>query len=377
MKSLVLAGGGHAHAQVLKAIGDARDPSVSVTLVTPVERQVYSGMLPGFVAGHYGLAECGIDLMALARHARAYVVRSSVALVNPAMQELICANGETVPYDVLSLNVGSRPFVGSAKGVDEHAVAVRPLERFAEGWERTLARARERRMNAVSVVGGGAAGIELAFAMDFRLRKEAGDRAPHVRVLTDARALVPEYGPAVRGRLLRRARARNIGIHPESRVAEVGPGFVRMGDAIEFATDATFWVAGAAAPEFIRDSGFRTDERGFLAVNDFMQSVSHPEVFGAGDCATSLGNPRPKAGVFAVRSGPALAANLFAALHGGPLERHVSSRRFLALISCGGRHAVGVYGPISFEGGWAWHWKDRIDRRFVARYSPEALGPPR
>ena len=377
MKSLVLVGGGHAHVHVLKAIGDALDPTVSVTLVTPVERQVYSGMVPGFVAGHYGLAECGVDLIALARRARAFVVRSSVALVSTAAQEIICTDGRTVPYDVLSLDVGSRPQVGNAKGVAEHAVAVRPLESFVEGWERVLARARERRMNAVSVVGGGAAGIELAFAMDFRLRKEAGDRAPHVRVLTDARSIVPEYGTAVRGRLLRLAQARNIGIHHDSRVAEVGAGFLRVGESIEFATDATFWVGGAAAHEFIRDSGLATDERGFLVVNDFMQSASHPEVFGAGDCATNPQNPRPKAGVYAVRAGPALAVNLFAALHGGLLERHVSSRRFLALVSCGGRYAVGVWGPLSFEGRWVWRWKDRIDRGFVAKYAPEALGPAR
>ena len=70
MRRLVLLGGGHAHVHVLKAIGDALDPTVSVTLVTPVERQVYSGMLPGFLAGHYALEDCGIDLIPLAARAR-------------------------------------------------------------------------------------------------------------------------------------------------------------------------------------------------------------------------------------------------------------------------------------------------------------------
>ena len=377
MKRLVLVGGGHAHVHVLKAIGDALDPGVSVTLVTPVDRPLYSGMLPGYVAGHYGLDECGIDLMALAQRARALVVRSSASLVNPSMREVICANGEVVPYDVLTLDVGSRAFTGNVQGVAEHAVAVRPLERFVEGWERVLARVRAGGAGAVSVVGGGAAGIELAFAMDYRFQQGARRRRPararpHRRGHRDAGRT-----RRVRGRLARLARERNIGIHPGCHVTEVAPEFVRLKDNIEFATDATFWVAGAAAHEFIRDSGFRTDERGFLAVNDFMQSVSHPEVFGAGDCATNLENPRPKAGVFAVRAGPALAANLLAALRGGPLQRHVTPRRFLALISCGNRYAVGTCGPLSFEGDWVWRWKDRIDRRFLARYAPEALAPSR
>ena len=371
MKRLVLLGGGHAHVHVLKAIGEALDPGVSVTLVTPVDRQVYSGMLPGYVAGHYALDACAIALAPLAHRARALVVRSAATLVNPSMREVICANGEIVPYDVLSIDVGSRVHVGSAQGVAEHAIAVRPLERFVAGWDRVLAQARAGGLNAVSIVGGGAAGIELAFAMEQRFRGELGAAAPHVRVLTDASVLLPEYAAAVRARLLRQAQRRGIGMHAGSPVAEVGPGFLRLKDHITFASDAAFWVAGAAAHGFLRESGLRTDERGFLAVNDFQQSVSHPEVFGSGDCATNLDNPRPKAGVFAVRAGPALAANLMAALHGGPLARHVSPRRFLALVSCGARYAVGVYGPLSFEGGWVWRWKDRIDRGFIARYAPE------
>ena len=293
------------------------------------------------------------------------------------MREVICANGEILPYDVLSIDVGARAFTGAAAGVEEHAVAVRPLERFVEGWEGVLARVRSGGMNAVSIVGGGAAGVELAFAMAHRFEVEAGSGAPHVRILTDARTVVPEYSDSVRARLVALARERNIGMHVESPVALIGADHLRLKDRIEFATDATFWVTGAAAPGFIRDSALKTDEQGFLAVNDFLQSQSHPEIFGAGDCATNLHNPRSKAGVFAVRAGPALAANLFAALHGGLLDRHVSSRRFLALISCGGRYAVGVYGPISFEGRWVWHWKDRIDRRFVAAYAPQALPPTR
>jgi selenide,water dikinase len=362
---------------VLKTIGDALDPTVSVTLVTPVDRQVYSGMLPGFVAGHYALEDCAIDLRPLAERARALVVRSAALLVNPSMQEVICANGEVVPYDVLSIDVGSRSFTGDAKGVGGHALPVRPLEVFVEGWERVLARARRDGVRSVSVVGGGAAGLELAFAIEHRLRRVGGSAPPHVRVITDARTVVPEYPAAARGRLLRYAAARNVGIHAGAPVTEVGPGFVRLRDAIEFATDATFWIAGAAAPALVRQSGLQADDRGFLAVNDFMQSLSHPGIFGAGDCATNLANPRPKAGVFAVRAGPALAANLLAALKGGPLERFVPSPRFLALVSCGARYAVGVYGRASFEGRWVWRWKDRIDRGFVARYSAGALAPPR
>jgi selenide,water dikinase len=368
VKRLVLMGGGHAHVHVLQALGTTPDPGLSVTLISPVAVQVYSGMLPGYVAGHYDLDECGIDLGPLAQRARARVVPSAGVRVDPAKREVTCANGEVVPYDLLSIDIGSQAHVGDAVGVQQHATPVRPLERFVLGWEDFLSRAQRGGTGSVTVVGGGAAGLEIAFAMDHRLRTLLGPAAPHVRVLADTPVVLAEYGEGARLRIRRLAVRRNIGLHPSSRVAQVGADFVRLRDNIEFRSDATFWVAGAAAHPMFRESGLRTDDRGFLLVNDFLQSVSHPEVFGAGDCASSLDNPRPKAGVFAVRAGPALVANLRAALAGEPLRRHVTGRRFLALLACGDKRAIGIYGPLVFGGRWAWYWKDRIDRRFLARY---------
>jgi pyridine nucleotide-disulfide oxidoreductase family protein len=369
VRRLVLLGGGHAHVHVLKSLAGSRDADVAVALVTPVATQVYSGMLPGYVAGHYALAECGIDLVALAHRARAIVLASAAVRIDADRREVLLANGEVVPYDVLSINVGSQPVIDGVRGVAEHAIAVRPLERFVEGWERVLSLGRSGALGALTVVGGGAAGVELAFAMAHRFRAEALAAPPHVRILTDAASILQEQPWLVRERFAWMARRRGIGVHELSRVAEVGAGYVRLSERLTFASDATFWVAGAAAPAFLRKSGVQTDARGFLAVNDFLQSVSHPEVFGAGDCATNLAHPRRKAGVFAVRAGPALAANLRAALAGSPLRRHVTRQRFLALLSCGERYAVGVYGPFFFEGRWVWRWKDRIDRGFLARYA--------
>lgn len=368
MKRLVLLGGGHAHVHVLRALGEAPDPAVSVTLVSPVATQIYSGMLPGFIAGHYDLDECGIDLGPLASRAGALVVPSSAVKVDPSRREVTCANGEVVAYDLLSIDVGSATFVGEAVGVGTHATPVRPHERFVLAWDELAGRASRDGIGSVTVVGGGAAGLEIAFAMDHRLRTLRGADAPHVRVLADTPVVLAEQGDAVRARIQHLAAKRNIGLHPSSRVAEVGTGFVRLRDNIEFRSDATFWATGAAAHPFLRESGLRTDERGFLLVNDFLQSLSHPEVFGAGDCATSLENPRPKAGVFAVRAGPALVHNLRAALAGQPLREHVTRKRFLALLACGDKRAIGVYGPLVFGGRWVWHWKDRIDRGFIARY---------
>jgi selenide,water dikinase len=218
------------------------------------------------------------------------------------------------------------------------------------------------------VVGGGAAGVELALAMNHRFRRDLFEVAPHVRVVTDRGTIVPELAPGARARLRGCMRASGVEAQVGSAVAEVGDGYVRLESGLQFATDAVFWAGGVTAPAWLRDSGFATDASGFLLTNDLLQSPSHPNVFGAGDCVNELGHPLPKAGVFAVRAAPTLAANLMAALAGRPLQAHLPSKRYLSLVSTGGRHAVASWDGASWSGGWVWRWKDRIDRRFIDRY---------
>ena len=366
MKRLVMLGGGHAHIEVLRDLAQNPDGSVHAILVTPFARLVYTGMLPGHIAGHYALDECTIDLAALAKAARAELRLTRASLVSPDARKVALADGTGVDYDVLSIDAGSQPLVGNARGVEQHAYVVRPLERLLQGWNEIYARAVRGRINAITIVGGGAAGIELALAMNHRLHSTLEGPHPKVRLISDAAGVGLPGG--ARRRLQRRLRRGHIDSHVGSAVAEVGPGFVRLESGNEFVTEATFWVTGAGAPPWIGESGLATDERGFLLVNDFLQSASHPNVFGAGDCVTNPAQPRPRAGVFAVRAAPILAANLRAAMKGGALARFKPPRRFLALIGAGDRSAVGVWNGLSWQGRWAWRWKERIDRRFVAKY---------
>jgi selenide,water dikinase len=369
----VLLGGGHAHIEVLRELAAMPVPGAEITLVTPSQRFIYTGMVPGVIAGHYTLPECSIDLRELTRRANVELLLTSASLVSPDAGKVACADGTVLPYDVLSLDVGAYPAIGDAKGVERHAVLLRPLERALVGWQGVFARAAAGKLNAVTVVGGGAAGIEIALAMRHRFDVALNDHeVPHVRLVSDAAGV----GIAKEAAQLLIARMRRAGVasHVGVPVREVGEGFVRLEGGIEFATDAVFWATGAAAHEWIRHSGLSTDSRGFLLVNTHMQSVRHANVFGVGDCATVEGYAMPKAGVFAVRAAPILAANLRAAMVGGPLTPNIPRPRYLALVSTGRKHAVGTWGPLAWQGRWAWHWKDRIDRRYVERYRPPAAG---
>lgn len=368
MKRLVLLGGGHAHVEVLRILAERPIDGVEITVVTPYSRLVYTAMVPGVIAGHYALADSAIDIAALARAANATLLLTTASLVRPNEREVACSDATILPYDALSLDVGSRPVIGGAEGVERNAVLMRPMESLVRGWVDVRARARAGKVSSITIVGAGAGGVELALAMDHGLRREMKGDAPHVRIIADTPVMLPEFHAEARARLRKRLARRNIGVHVSSTVKEVGERAVRLQSGIEFASDATFWATGSGAHEWIRESGFATDERGFLLTNDFLQSVTYREVFGVGDCATQEHRLLPKAGVFAVRAAPQLAANLRAALSDAPLERHVTSPSYLALVSTGGKHAVGVWNGWSWQGYWAWRWKDFIDRGFVERY---------
>ncbi|MEO7741925.1 MAG: FAD-dependent oxidoreductase [Usitatibacter sp.] len=368
MKRLVLLGGGHAHVEVLRTLALLPHPRWEVTLVSPTPSLTYSGMVPGHVAGHYKLGDCIVDLEKLCERAHANLLLTSATLVSPGADEVICADATVLRYEVLSVNVGGVPYTGAAQGVGRHAFVLRPLENAIAAWNDVRVRANDGRMSVVTVVGSGPAAIELALAMDYRFRRDLHEAAPHVRVLGDAPVLAPSLPGRARAALQGRMRLAGVEAHVDSLVAEVGPDYLRLKSGLEFATDAVFWVTGVAAPAWIRQSGFATDDRSFMLVNDSLQSLSHPGVFGAGDCVNQLGHSLPKAGVFAVRSGPVLAANLMAALEGGPLTPHVPKARHLAIVSAGDKYAVAAWGGFSASGEWVWRWKDRIDRRFIARY---------
>jgi len=365
MKRLLLLGGGHGHLAVLKSFGDARPAGADLALVSPYRHALYSGMVPGLIAGHYALSDCSIDLEPLARRAGARFLRDAAVGLDSARREVLTAKGERLPYDVLSLDVGSS--VEKPGRASEHALGVRPIEAFLEAWARLREQVARREIRRIAVVGGGAAGVELLLAMQHRLAATEAQFA-----LFSDLPILPGHDEDVRRRLARILEERGAAIHVGRKVVAVGKSELRLEGGERFEAQATVWATGARAPSWIAGSGLATDAQGFVAVGETLQSTSHPEVFAAGDVAGAAGVRRPKSGVYAVRQGPALARNLRLVLAGHAPEPFRSPARSLALISCGGRYAVASWGRFAFEGPWVWRWKDRIDRRFVRRYGKEA-----
>lgn len=367
-KKLVLLGGGHAHVHVLKSLSlRALQPieGVSVTLISPYVRQVYSGMLPGWVAGHYTIEQCVIPLTPLAERAGARLLQTAATRVDFARSVIHCDDGQEVAFDMLSIDTGPVGSLSLIPGAEEYATAIRPIESFIEAYAR-LASAIEGRFvrgqrTRVAFIGAGAGGVELALAMQYRYR----NHNVGVTLISAADTLPGSVGP----RLAHILRARGVAMLAAQAATGIVEDGVQLASGAMVEADFVIVATGASAATWPRASGLKTDEHGFILTNDRLQSVSHAHVFAAGDCATMENQPRPKSGVYAVKAGPPLDENLRRALRGDALQPYQPQERSLYLISAGNKYAVGSWGNFAWAGGWVWRWKDLIDRRFMRKYS--------
>ena len=375
-KRLLLLGGGHAHLHVLQDFARERLRDVQGVLVTPHADQLYSGMVPGLVAGHYSAAQCRIPLAPLAAAAGVRLTLASAVAIDTARRLVWLADGTSLDYDLLSLDTGGAMDRDRLPGAREHALFVRPMDHFVQRLPALLEKAATRTLNVV-VLGAGAAGVELALALQFRLVGAGAGAAlrSSVTLLTGGPEPVATHPPAVQRRVLRALAAHGIAVHRVACTALEADAAVLAGGA-RLACDLPLVVTGAEAPGWLHGSGLALDPQGFVLTGPTLQSRSHPEIFAVGDVATRDDAPHPRSGVYAVRAGPPLALNLRRWLAGGVLLPHQPQQRALNLMACGEKTAIASWGPWSAEGRWVWRWKDRIDRAFIAGHAapPTASG---
>ena len=378
LRDLVLVGGGHSHVGVLRMFAMKPEPGVRITVICTDIDTPYSGMLPGYISGHYSFDEVHIDLGRLCAFAGARLYHDAVVGIDRKNQKVICKNRPAVAYDLLSINIGSTPQVQQLEGAQALVVPVKPIAQFNQRWLALLDKARQWPMHrgrmTIAVVGGGAGGVELLLSMQYRLRNEfkALGRSPEdlqFVLLTSGETILPTHNPGVRQRFAQVLQARNVEVYTQAEVVQVSPGCLHTRDGRTFDADETMWVTQAGGPAWLQSTGLALDDKGFILVQPQLQSLNDPRVFAAGDIASFAERPLEKAGVFAVRMAKPLAENLRRTLRGEKCVAYQPQRRWLALISTGNRYAVGSRGAMGFAGEWVWRWKDRIDRQFMRRFT--------
>ena len=359
-RDLVLVGGGHTHALFLRQWGMNPLPGVRVTVINPDPSAAYSGMLPGFVAGHYGREDLALDLVKLARFAGARVILGEATAIDRTKRCVTVPGRPPVYYDVASIDVGITTRMPGLPGFADHAIPAKPLGTFARSW---LGYSATAKTPSVAVIGGGVAGAELAMAMAFRLRAAGHDPKTY---LIDAKSALQGFNDTARKMLLQALVDNQVELIEDAAIAKVGPGVVHLADGREIAAEYITGAAGALPHPWLADLGL-DHEHGYLTITPTLQT-SDPKIFAVGDCANMAYAPRPKAGVYAVRQAPVLYDNIRASLSGGQLRNYQPQKDYLKLISLGGKSALAEKLGTARKGALLWRWKDRIDRKFMDKF---------
>lgn len=373
MLHLVLLGGGHSHVAVLKNLAEAPIPGVKLTLITPYPQVMYSGMLPGFIAGHYEQNECHVNVATLAHFAKSEVISAHVAGLDTGNRKVILHNGQSVGYDFLSINTGATPRLDGVPGAKEFSLPVKPAEKFWVAWTRLLEDAATRTTpQRIAVVGGGAAGVELLLAMQYRLLHDLSAKLnsrPLFHLVNDMPALLPRHNAKTRSIITRILKERNVTVHLSCRAVSMEAGVIHCDGGYDILADYVIWATGPGPSAWVAKTNLTLDAHGFIAVNDNLRSISHSNIFAAGDIASQRGVSHPKSGVYAIRQGPPLAENLRAALTRKPFIPYEPQKQSLAIISTGNKYAIATRGDWAIEGSLIWKIKDYIDSSFIEKYN--------
>ncbi|MEH2363699.1 FAD-dependent oxidoreductase [Nostoc sp.] len=385
VKDLVLIGGGHSHAIVLRMFGIKPLAGVRLTLITATKKTAYSGMLPGHIAGFYSHDECHIDLRPLANFAQAQLYIDRVVALDLKNNKILCANGLVVDFDLLSIDIGSTPATVSVSGAAEYAIAAKPVSQLLEHWDELIEAVGKnpQELIRIAIAGGGAGGVELALSMQSHLHRilhqtQQSIQNLEIHLFQRGQELMPNYHPSVRHQIQQILTERGIKLHLRETVCNIAPinhretkeiFEIKCKSGLTVECNKIFWVTQASAPEWLKIAGLGTDEQGFILVEDTLQSQTHPQIFAAGDIATMVNHPRPKAGVFAVRQGKPLFENLRRILLGKPLKPYRPQKQYLSLIGTGDARAIATRGIITLPPHkLLWGYKDWIDRSFMERF---------
>ncbi len=354
----MLIGGGHAHLYLIKKLQD-EELEVEVTVMSPSEYQYYSGMFSGYMEGIYSFENIRIHLPTLADKAKVSFIRGAALSIDAEAKVVLTEKGDIVSYDMLSIDIGSYTGGIDVPGVRQHALRIKPTYRIEEVankmWE----------ANNPVVVGGGAAGIEMALSLNAK-RQAEGKAA--VTLITQSTLLTGEH-EKTQTKIQEIATEKGLNVHQNERVSNVTSSSIITSEGNQISYDQLLWLTGPKAPGIFQTSKLPVDHNGYLLVEDTLQVKEYPAIFAAGDCASLRDYPNlPKSGVIAVRQSEVLWNNIKGFIKGEDGIRFQPKERYLSILSTGNKDGLLLYGNVSLHHHFSWKLKNKIDRRFIENY---------
>ena len=370
MKKIVLIGGGHTHLETIQRLGErsfAHD--YKLILISSEVHTPYSGMVPGLISGHYKSNECHIDLQKLCGKYDYEFVQQTVLKISSNEQTIHTESG-TYQYDLASINTGSTPNSKTIAGLEDYAIPIKPIKGLVNNIQNLLdriGRAPKNSTHRISVVGGGAASIEVLLALQYQATTR-GYTNLQLCLITAATDILETHALPVKRKFHRILHQRGITTYYNAPVIEVNKDYLKTGSKKIIPSDFVIWATGASPSHWPKLSGLPTTEDGYIKTDNFLQVKDINNLFATGDIASIEGLTYPKSGVYAVKQARILEANIRSKLSGAPLQSYTPQKSSLALISTGDKNAVASKHILCASGRWIWKWKDHVDRKFVKKF---------
>lgn len=368
---IVLLGIGHTNSHVLRMWKMKPIPDARLTCVSNFSVATYSGMLPGVLAGQYDTSRMEIDLVRLCASAGARLIVDEVVGLDQEAKRLQFETRPPLAFDLLSIGIGSVPHCDGVESMDDTVLAIKPMQTFIDRFTTRLHQVAANRSDGpvrITVVGGGAGGVEIAFCLPSRVRSTLEGIEAEVTLVNASDKLIA--GTIEKTSIVARRELESRGgrLVFGRRVVKVSEQIVTLDNGEEISADIVLWATSAVAPPLLASLDLPTDQKGFLLTRPTLQSTGSKSIFAVGDSGTIEQSRTPKAGVYAVRQGPYLWENLARSLRGDTLQEYEPQKGFLKLFNTGDGKAIGEYKGFSFHNRWAWKLKDRIDARFMDMY---------
>ncbi|MDD4071942.1 MAG: FAD-dependent oxidoreductase [Desulfobacterales bacterium] len=373
-KHLVIAGTGHAHLTLLKRLQAITGMGHRVTAINPGPWHYYSGMGPGLLSGRYQPRQARFNTMKMVQDRGGQFIEGSVIRIDPDKRHLMLHTGKIISYDIVSFNTGSYiPVEGDIYG-SNHVYPAKPIERLIDARQAIETRFKKNQPIHIVVAGGGAAGVEISA----NIRRLANRAPTHVTIhLIAGRRLLGRFNEKVRYHALGSLTARHIHVIEQARLKKIHAHSVELTDGSILSADMVFMATGTRPSSFFRDSGLPVGNDGGLLVNDYLQCITRPEIFGGGDCICFNSMPLPGIGVYAVRQNPILFHNIVASLTHGTYKPFTPQKTYMLILNMG--DGTGIF----FRNSWVWKsklallLKHLIDSRFVKSFQLSGEGRDR
>jgi len=369
-RRIVLLGIGHTNAFVVKQWATEPIADCDLLCISKFPTATYSGMLPGTLGKQFTDDEMKIDLQSLCDRASAQLVIADTDGLDLMTGEISFTDHDPIAFDVLSIGVGSMPLGWQNHSQSPLMVPIKPMQTFLQrlDWRLQAAKATGQKAIRVSIVGGGVAGIEIAFCLKQLCQKRAEASKVEITIYTSSERVADGMTDRSVDRIERLLADRKIDVCPNRRIVNVGSDSIETNEQQAYPSDCVIWATGAAAPPVLAKLGLSQDDRGFIATSNTLQSLTDPRIFAVGDSGTILSSPAPKAGVYAVRQCPILWHNLRAFINKQPLRTYKPQQDFLKLLNTGDGKALFQYNRITVHARWCWHLKTWIDRHFIREF---------